>query len=298
VKIHDVKHRPLSFRYRIVRHLRGLRRLRGWRRIANRLASSGTSGSFIVENNGLVFQGDVSSFLEREIYLFGEYEGDLVKLFLSCIPPLRRINILDVGANIGTHSLAFSREFKAVHSFEPNPAVWTSFEKNMSLNAATNVTLHKIGLGASDAFQRFYSIAKANLGLGTFSPVEQYDLPLEPMGRYEVAKGDTYLASLNIRHVDAAKIDVQGFEPNVIRGLQCVLSESRPIVWFECGEGTQSEIRTAQNVRDLFPYPIELLRMVRSSNLLFNLGAYLDLVPDGYLLAGDYVAKPVCWPLP
>lgn len=138
--------RPIA-RARIARALRNLVALRGWQRRVNRLVPD-HSASFTVRNGDTVFAGDIGSFIDRQVYLFGGWESTLIQCFLSRIPAGRHGTILDVGANAGTHSIAFARIFETVHSFEPNPMLWPQFEQNMVLNGLTNVRL-------VDAVRRF-----------------------------------------------------------------------------------------------------------------------------------------------
>jgi FkbM family methyltransferase len=246
----------------------------------------------LIQNDGIAFEGNISSFLDRRLYLFGNYEEDVIELFLSVVPLCRRRLILDIGANIGTHALAFARSFRHVHSFEPNPAVWSSFEKNIALNSRVNVTLHKIGLADISADQTFYSINENNFGLGTFSPIEQYDLPLRAIGAFRVERGDDYIASSKLDGIDAMKIDVQGYEVEVLRGLQNTLRQFKPIVWFEYGSGTKAQLRNVKEVELLFPYEIRLSAMIPRGMLIRSCVRLNGLGQDALPL-GNYIAVPV-----
>src|SRR5580698_2349235 len=253
---------PASGRARLARRLRGLRRFRGWHRAVDWIVPSDTGGSFLVHNGSLVFSGDIESYIEREMYLFGDYEGLEIQQFLNVTSQGPRRVLLDIGANVGTHSLRFARHFNQVHSFEPNPSLWAAFERNVSLNGFHNVMLHNLGLGAEDAELPFYSIDCSNHGLGTFLSEEQYDRPLQLVGHSRIAHGDRYLRAHDITQVDAIKIDVQGLEASVLAGLRETLETSRPAVWFEFGAGTRSSAQLA-NPRGWFPYEIDLFRLVR-----------------------------------
>ena len=268
---------------------RGLRNVRGWKRFTNYMLPASTDGEFCVDNDGVRFAGNIASFIDRQVFLFGEYERRSIALFLSLIDPSRRGVVLDVGANVGTHALAFSRAFQKVHSFEPNPALWGAFERNVTLNAIDNVRLHRVGLGDADAELPLYGIEKRNFGLGTFMTVEQYDMPLEKVASCRVVAADSYLEQNGITHVDAAKIDVQGFEPVVLRGLQQMLTRDRPILWVEVGSGTNIANRTELDA--LMPYPVKTL-CITPVRGLFAHGLALQEVRDEQLPFGDYILIP------
>src|SRR5262249_38837730 len=151
------------------------------------------------------------------------------------------------------------------HAFEPNPMLWPQFERNVSLNGLRNVTLHKIGLADRDEEMTLHLIDKPNFGLGTFSMIEQYDRPIRPSARCTVRRGDDYLSAVGVGEVDAVKIDVQGFEPEVLQGLTCTLTQNRPVVWCEVGPGTAVRIATYDDLRELVPFEFQCFQMcVRS----------------------------------
>jgi FkbM family methyltransferase len=225
------------------------------------------------------------------MYLYGEYEGELIREFLSLVPPERRSVVLDIGANVGTHSLAFASHFASVHAFEPNPALWESFERNMRINGRANVEIHKVALADCDKEMPFYSIPKKNFGLGTLSPAQQYDLPPQEVAKVKVVHAGRYLETLGLRPVDAVKIDVQGFEREVIRGLTPVLERDEPIVWVEVAATTLADAGSEGAMRALFPFDSALFWFeVRRGPLRRTVR--LVPAPKGKLSPGDYVFVP------
>jgi FkbM family methyltransferase len=282
---------PQSIGARVVRSLKFLRGVRGWGRVADLIVPLDTGGGFLVENPTGWFAGDLSSFLDRRMYLFGEYEEEAIRAFLSIVPPDRRNVILDIGANAGTHSLAFALHFAAVHAFEPNPMLWGSFERNIRNNRIANVELHKVAAADSDGEMPFYLTAHKNFGLGTLLSTHQYDLPLEEVGRVKVVHAGRYLDAAGVGRVDAVKIDVQGFEREVIRGLAPVLQRERPIVWFEVAAGTGADAGSAAAIKALFPFDGELYRF-ESRRGVFRSTVRLVPASPGALPAGDYLILP------
>ena len=98
----------------------------------------------------------------------------------------------------------------------------------MALNDRTNVTLHRIGLGERDSEVPFYTSTR-NPGLGT---VVQDD-SLSIRSEITIRNGDRAVDDLKIGPIAALKIDVQGFEPDVLRGLRNTLLRDKPTVWVE-----------------------------------------------------------------
>jgi FkbM family methyltransferase len=244
----------------------------------------------VVNNGGTYFAGDLGVVIDREVYLFGGYERESIDLFLACALADRRGVILDVGCNAGTHSLQFAKAFATVHAFDPNPALWAQFEANAALNEASNITLHQLGLGQAEARLPLYAIDSDNHGLGTFSNSPQYDKPLIQIGEARVANGADYVRGLGIDRVDAIKIDVQGFEAEVLRGFASILERDRPLVWVEAGGRAAGAIQTQEQMQAFFPYRIAIAH-IQGYRALLRYGA--RLAPAGEVLEiGDYIIRP------
>ena len=79
---------------------------------------------FDVRNGDFRFCGNFISHIDRQVYLYGGYEREKISVFLNLLADDARHCILDIGANVGNHSLAFSSVFREVHAFEPNPVLW------------------------------------------------------------------------------------------------------------------------------------------------------------------------------
>lgn len=240
-----------------LRMMRFLENVRGWGRLVNTLSPPAVA-PFVVEQDGVVFSGCLSSHIDRQVWFFGRYERRLIEMFLAAVDLQRRGVCLDIGGNVGNHALAFGTAFSTVHTFEPNPEVLDQLRMNVSLNPNLDIRIHPFGLGDQDGELPFYNIRNGNLGLGTFSNVEQYDQPLIRIGEAKIHRGDDFVRSLSIDRVDAIKIDVQGFEPEVIRGLADTLERDRPVVWVEVGDGTKASMSSLDGLQSLFPYPINV----------------------------------------
>jgi hypothetical protein len=112
-----------------------------------------------------IFSKDYIGF---NIILNGIYELDYLNLFVKFFEEnnieLHNMNVLDIGANIGNHSVYFSKYFKSVTSFEPNPKVF----KMLDLNTfeLSNVDIYNFGLSNSEGEQEF-AYTESNFGGGS-----------------------------------------------------------------------------------------------------------------------------------
>lgn len=219
--------------HRVLRALRFLRRLPGWQRFAERIVPRDAAMTFDVTNQHGRHVGTLGDHIERKLYLFGGYELDEINLFLGVIPKERMGVILDVGANIGVHSIAFAQKFKEVVAFEPNSIAIERLRKMARLNQCENVRSFQLALGAYSSKLPLRLVDNYNIGLGTLVKEQIYDRPTREMETVDVRPGDDFLNDLGISRVDAIKIDVQGFEQEVLLGLRKVIERDNPTMWIE-----------------------------------------------------------------
>lgn len=135
---------------------------------------------------------------------------------------------LDIGANIGIVSLWLSRlvgERGMVHAFEPNPELQKVFERAIERNQVSNIRLHRLALGASPS-QMQLRIQRKNTGSGSLildhgsEECKVFSVPVRTL--------DSILAEARIQAVQFIKMDVEGFEAQVLQGGQHMLKSIRP----------------------------------------------------------------------
>lgn len=159
----------------------------------------------------------------------GEFEPDLVALLSSLIRP--DATVLDIGANIGCTSILFGGLAKRVISFEPSPSTFRFFQKNVLAAGLGNVTGVNSGMGeAAGSFELTFS--KDNRS-GGFVSNQTSASAGHQVERIDIVNGDAYLAGAAVGRVDFIKIDVEGFERDVIKGLAETLARDKPVVALE-----------------------------------------------------------------
>ena len=140
---------------------------------------------------------------------------------LELANPLGIQTIYDIGANIGTWTLLAKSLIPdaSVEAFEPLPKHIIGFQNN--LREVLGVTLHRIGLGSENAI--------ANLRVTDFSDASSI-LPLATAGRSEFGVNEVEVVSITVRRLDdyrlkagllppdLIKLDVQGYELEVLKG--------------------------------------------------------------------------------
>ena len=112
---------------------------------------------------------------------------------------------IDIGANIGTTSLAANAVFKeiSIHSFEANPTTFKILQSNIRLNKAENIITYSLALGSVNGFVKF-----ENKGTDDQNSVSN-DNDTNNTIKVEIKKLDDLIKHTEIRLI---KIDFEGFE--------------------------------------------------------------------------------------
>ena len=184
--------------------------------------------------------------IEKEIYYTGTYE----KGTLHVLNHILKSNdvFVDVGANIGLISIYAAQKVGSkgiVHAYEANPETFTIMENNIELNELHNIIKPlKIAIGASEGKGLIFDNWEVNRGAETmFQPKEKsssHEVAIKPL--------DSLLRPNS--KIKAIKIDVEGFELEVIKGAKNILNKpNAPILIVEYSE--ECLTRANQTIQEL-----------------------------------------------
>lgn len=181
-----------------------------------------------------------------EMLVAGIHEGALLQPLFANFLASRRDEFaqcvaLDVGANIGNHSLFFSCHFRRVLAVEPNPRTLHVLRANAGLSGA-DITVLPLGFADREGALQFWSNRSGNLGASGFAFAQgPTDASNGEAIECPVRRGDDVLGEVAPGRVALIKLDVEGAELSALRGLGACLERDRPLVMFEClratGEG-------------------------------------------------------------
>lgn len=150
-------------------------------------------------------------------------------------------HVVEVGASMGLYALAFAGRVGAaghVTAFEPDPESASALEANVGVNGwRDRVTVIRAAVGQHNGPVRFAAARGLESRIET-RPDGGGEVITVPM----VTLDDAFAG----RRIDVIKIDVEGFEQNVIQGARTVLTEERgrprailmevhPFAWAETG---------------------------------------------------------------
>jgi FkbM family methyltransferase len=175
------------------------------------------------------------------VYFLGAHEKNNLFLVRDLLREHQAPVFADIGANVGEFSLFMSRYAGQVHSFEPWPVVRAALNDKVDRNNLTNVHVHPVGLGERNEMLTYYAPQGANTATGSFSADHATDRN-RPSEQLEIANGDEYFEAQGIKKVDVIKMDVEGWEGSVLRGLKKTLERSRPTIFLEFSTTTLSRV--------------------------------------------------------
>jgi FkbM family methyltransferase len=135
---------------------------------------------------------------------------------------------VDIGAHIGFYTMGIAPYFDRVVAFEPSRFQYGWLKRNQSLNAYSHVVCEHVALGDT-AGTATLNVLSYDGGLNTLAPevastltiLGQYDVPVE------------VLDDRGMTDVDLLKIDVEGFEIQVLGGAVRTINASRPVILIE-----------------------------------------------------------------
>lgn len=249
------------------------RRWRGFHRAWGFAQARGGAAEILVRCSlGPTFSLDPNGYIDGFVIEQGFYESEVLD---ALRPSLAAGGVLwDIGANIGLHGVTAKSLYPAatVCAFEPAPSTMARLQCNAALNAVT-LNCYALALSDRDGVAPLHLGSAGNPGMSTLSPWQA--------GNYAgtchvtTARGDRLVATSSAPAPTVLKLDVEGHEAAVLRGLGDVLRTAAcRVVVFEDGPDNQTE-------------PKQLLRAAG-----FRIGALRRHESTAHALANFLAEKP------
>ena len=200
------------------------------------LAGKGDVGVF--RRGGIVWELDLREGIDFAIYLQGGFEPATLREYGRIV---RSGSVaLDIGANIGSHTLPLARlvgPAGRVYSFEPTDYAFEKQQRNLSLNGGLAKRVKPIqALLVGRNNQRKPQAIPSSWPLEAESAAKLHPVHL---GRFNMLEGaqvfrlDDWIAKEQPPRIDFVKMDVDGNEIDVIEGGEEALSRHAPLIMME-----------------------------------------------------------------
>lgn len=203
----------------------------------------GKSDSCSVTRRGIRYELDLAQGIDFAIFM-GGFEADTMAACARYIKPGN--TVLDIGANIGAITLELAKAVRPrgrVLAFEPTKFAFDKLSRNIRLNPDLSPRIQAVQtfLGAADDDKAPPEIHSSwPLAGGT-------DLHVKHLGEAKTTAGasmrrlDTILAENGIGRVDVVKLDVDGFECEVLAGAEKLFATSAPVFFIELAPYVHAE---------------------------------------------------------
>jgi len=208
-------------------------------------------------------------YVGKSLEIYGEWShGELIAIS-SLVP--KNANILEVGSNIGAHTVFIAKEICPegnVYAFEPRRIIFQNLCANLCINDISNVHAFQKALGLD--FDIIFEgpipqdglVNHGAFDLGSIDGVGEH-INVEPL--------DAYLE--HFQKISLIKADVEGFEEDVLRGGSQIISRDNPILYLENDrlEKSQSLIEYAWSLGyDLYWHIVPLFRNDNNARTPYN----------------------------
>jgi FkbM family methyltransferase len=224
-------------RYRYLKRVTGCRRL-DWRYAQEADLQQFGSSEVVIRcsqfPSPVLFYCDPRSKIEQDIIKDKGYQPHISDLLFDYFRD--EIVFLDVGANIGYFSIVAAKQFPRmlVHAFEPNQSVYARLQRNIGLNQnPVNLEVFPIALSNFSGNTTLYTPSPKDFNQGLSSLGADIDGVTNDLSHtVPVAQIDEIYEN-STQAISVIKIDVQGFEPEVLKGGERTIRRFRPVIVLE-----------------------------------------------------------------
>ena len=147
--------------------------------------------------------------------------------------------MVDIGANIGNHSIAFSKISKKVYSFEAHPRTFEILKFNT--DKYKNIKIFNIGISNKKGSLFFKNIITTNIGGKKLSKTGSIKSQINKLDK--IIKSD--------KKIKLIKIDIEGHEHEALLGMKKLLSNNNSLILLEfCEESIAKRRKIINFLRD------------------------------------------------
>jgi len=204
------------------------------------------NGRAVVRRKNINWALDIREGIDLSIYVFGGFERDSINIY-NKISRCDGLVVFDVGANIGSHTLLLASlvsEDSMIHSFEPTEFAYNKLSYNIGLNSdlSGKIICKQYFLSSTEQSKPPESVYSSWVLLsdGVNKHMHHRGVMKETSGALQTTI-DEYCLVNKIQRIDFMKLDVDGYELDVLEGARETVRSSHPVVLFEYAPYVQEE---------------------------------------------------------
>jgi FkbM family methyltransferase len=185
--------------------------------------------------SGKIVYNPLDKYVGKSIEAYGHYQLEEKKIFSKYVN--EESIVLDIGANIGTHTLWFAQNSKLVIAFEPQRYAFQMLCANMALNSIQNADCKQLGVGSTrEIIEVAFIDPETENNFGGLS-LQDHSIEKVREERGVHLDGEKIaictIDDMGLQKCDFIKIDVEGMEPQVLMGGRATILDLRPYIYIE-----------------------------------------------------------------
>jgi FkbM family methyltransferase len=155
---------------------------------------------------------------DEEILSKGEVS--VLRALYRLADALRPEVFVDVGAHLGYYAVRMAKRCERVVAFEPNPISRAKLARNVALNGLDNVSVLPYACGEGSYRARLWLAGSGSTLLEGYVRGESAEVEVVPLDEV-------------VERADIVKIDVEGYDWQVLKGMERLIEEQRPTIIIE-----------------------------------------------------------------
>jgi len=239
-----------------------------------------------VRRNGLNWELDLREGIDLAIFAFGSFERETTRALKKLVMP--GSIVLDIGANIGAHTLNLGRLVGPrgkVYAFEPTTYAFNKLKRNLALNPeiSARVVAEQARLTCEPKLDRSVEIYSSWKVVGEEPRHPKHLGIAQSTGAAAVLTLDDYCNNSDLSGIAFVKLDVDGFETEVLSGGIQTLRRDSPTICMELApyalEERGSSLTELLALLGNLGYRLGNLKDLR--NNVENAGSFFAQIADG-----------------
>jgi FkbM family methyltransferase len=245
-----------------------------------------SSQNIEVTRSGIRWYLDLKEGIDFSIYILGGFEPSTLRLYNKLVKS--GDVVLDIGANIGSHTLPLAKlvgDNGCVYAFEPTDFAVNKLRNNLNLNPDL---VKRVSICQAMLVSNENTLVEKEL-FSSWPLVGSDNLHEKHKGQLMATVGasavtlDNFIKENNITQIDFIKLDVDGFEYSVLSGGEKILEIFKPTILMELAP------YLFKDQKDEFIKMIELYKKLgyffydanNRNTLPVDAEKLFDLIPDG-----------------
>ena len=187
---------------------------------------------FLISRNNIRYNIDLEEGIDLGIFLSLKNEKKLFKV-KKYIDPNQKSIIVDIGANVGSVSLPLAQNFNnsLVYSIEPTIYAFKKLKQNLNLNLNLKKRVKTFNYFVAHKKKKIKYVHSSWKLIGNYKKHEIHKGILKKTSNRVISLDS--LLKKSKKRVKLIKIDVDGYELEVLKSAEKTLKKEKPIIYFE-----------------------------------------------------------------